>query len=614
MLDALLGADVALSPVKQLLVERTEANPLFLEESVRALVETAALAGERGAYRLTRPVEHLQIPATVQAILAARIDRLAPEDKRLLQAAAVIGNDVPMPLLQAIAELPDETLRRGLDRLQSAELLYGTGLYPDLEFAFKHTLTHEVTYGGLLQERRRELHARIVGAIETLHRERLGEQIERLAHHAHRGELREKAVHYLRQAGLKATARSAPQDARAWFEQALGALEALPESPSTLEQAFEIRLELRPVLAHFGEPQRMLKVLREAEVLAKRLNDDSRRGRVCAFMTNVLSQLGELNEALVIGTRALEIAGRLGDLRLRIVATSQLEQVHDNRSEYERVVELATKNLAALPADWLYESFGNASPSSVYDRHWLIIGLAQLGRFAEAIEYEAEAIRLAETMQHAFAIGQAYRAAIFLHLLKGDWAKARSVSEHGIAVARTGNVVLHLPVQVAGSAWALAQLGEASEALNRIREGVQLTERGINLQRSWNYHMLGRACLLLGRLDEARRLGDRAVKSSPGQPGGRAHALHLLGDIATHPDQFDAEHGEAHYREALALAEPRGMRPLVAHCHLGLGKLHRRTDERAKAHEHLTTAATMYREMRMPFWLERAEAARASLS
>ena len=240
------------------------------------------------------------------------------------------------------------------------------------------------------------------------------------------------------------------------------------------------------------------------------------------------------------------------------------------------------------------------------------MSLAQLGRFAEAAEYEAEAIRLAEPTQHAFTVGLAHCAAGTLHLLKGDWAKARSLIEHGIAVLRTGNVVLLLPRAVASSAWVLAQLGEASEALNRLREGEQLLERqaarGIVGHRGWAYHSLGRACLLLGRLDEARRLGDRAVESSPRHPGFAAHALHLLGDIATHPDRFDAESGEAHYRQALALAEPRGMRPLVAHCHLGLGKLYRRTGKREQAREHLTTATTMYREMDMRFWLEQAEA------
>ena len=183
--------------------------------------------------------------------------------------------------------------------------------------------------------------------------------------------------------------------------------------------------------------------------------------------------------------------------------------------------------------------------------------------------------------------------------------------EQWIAVARTGNVVVHLPWAIAFSAWALAQLGEASEALNRLQEGEQLLERqaasGWVAGRGWAYHALGNTCLLLGRLDEARRLGDRAVESSPRQPGFAALALHLLGDIATHPDRFDAQTGEAYYEKALVLAEPRGMRPLVAHCHLGLGKLFGRTGKRDEAREHLTTATTMYREMGMTYWREQAE-------
>jgi class 3 adenylate cyclase/tetratricopeptide (TPR) repeat protein len=525
LLDALLGDDPGLAPLKQLLVKR--GSPFFLEETVRTLVETQALVGERGRYRLTQPVQAIQVPPTVQVILAARIDRLAPEDKRLLQVASVVGKDVPFALLQEIADLRDEALRRGLEHLQAAEFLYETGLFPDLEYSFKHALTHDVTYGGLLQDRRRELHARIVVTIETLHPDRLGGEIDRLAHHALRGEMREKAVHYLRQAGLKADARSAFQDALACFEQALGVLEVLPESQATLEQAFDIRLELRPALSHLGEGRRTLERLREAESLAERLNDDRRRGRVWAFLTNVHNNLGDLDEALVTGTRALDIAGRLGDLRLSLLSTSYLEQAHYLRGEYERVM-------------------------------------------------------------------------------------ARSLIEQGIAVVKAGNVVLLLPRMVASSAWVLAQLGEVSEALNRVRESEQLLGRqaskGVVDHQAWDYHSLGRACLLLGRLDEARRLGDRTVESSSGHPGYAAHAHHLLGDIATHHDLFDAGSGEAHYRKALALAEPRGMRPLVAHCHLGLGKLYRRAGNRAKARDYLTTATTRYREMDMRFWLEKGEA------
>ena len=325
---------------------------------------------------------------------------------------------------------------------------------------------------------------------------------------------------------------------------------------------------------------------------------------------NIHSQLGELDEALVTGGRALEIAGRLGDLRLRILTMTYLGLAHYWRGEYERVVELATDNLAALPADWVYEHFGLTAPASIYNRWLLVMSLAELGRFAEAAAYQAEAIRLAEPTHHAFTVGLVHWATGTLHLLKGDWAKARSPIEHWIEAVR--NVVLLLPAALASSAWALAQLGEASEALNRLPEGEQLLERqeasAIVAHRGWASLPLGRACLLLGRLDEARRLGERLVESLPSQPGFAAHALHLLGEIATHPDRLDAESGEAHYRQALALAEPRGMRPLVAHCHLGLGQLYRRPGDHAKAEEHLASAKAMYREMGMRFWLEKTEA------
>ena len=460
LLAALLGPDASLDPLKRMLIARTEGNPFFLEESVRSLAETGLLLGERGGYRLARPLPAIQVPATVQAVLATRIDRLPPGDKALLQVASVLGKDVSFVLLQVIAGDAEEELRAALSRLQAAEFLYETRLFPDLEYTFKHALTHEVTYGSLVHERRRALHAAIVDAIERLHAGRLDEHVERLAHHALRGELREEAVHYLRQAAAKAAARSAPQEALSWLEQALSVLKALPQRQSTLEKAFEIRLELRPVLFQLGEPRRALECLREAESIAERLNDDHQRGRVWAFVTNSQNILGELEEAIVTGTRALEIAGRLGDLRLRILTTSYLEQTHYFRGDYERVVELASDNLAMLPANSINDYFGLPAPASVFYRIWLVESLAQLGRFAEAAVHEADMIRLAEPTHHAFTVGLAYYASATLHLPGGEWAKARSSIEHAIAVARTGNIAILLPGAVASSAWALARRGK----------------------------------------------------------------------------------------------------------------------------------------------------------
>jgi class 3 adenylate cyclase/tetratricopeptide (TPR) repeat protein len=612
LLQALLGSEPSLTTVKNFLVERASGNPFFVEEIVRSLVDTGVLEGERGRYGLAKPFLSVEVPPTVRSVLAARIDALPPAEKRLLEEAAVIGHDVPFSVLRAIRGLTEDKLRSLLDSLQAAEFLYATQIFPDLQYTFKHSLTHDVTYSGVLHERRRDIHARVVDAIEELYADRLGEQVERLAHHAMRGEKREKAVQYLWQAGGKAAARSALADARTLFEQALGVLDALPESRAALEQAFEIRLELRRVLRQLGEGRKMLECLREAETLAERLADDRRRGLVYALMTTVHSTLDELDEALVTGTRALEIAERLGDLKLRIVATSHLEQVYYYRGEYRHVFEFAPDNRAALPAGGVNEYFGMAALPSVFGRAYSIMSRAELGRFAEAAKYAAEAIQIAEPTQHVFTIGWAYFAASMLHLVKGDWAKAHARVEYWIAMQRTGNVAMLLPWAVAASAWPLAQLGEASEALNRVREGEQLLDhqaaRGIVAYRGWAYGAMGRACLLLGRLDEARRLGDRAIEFSRHQPGFTAHALRLLGDIATHPNRFNAESGAVHYGEALALARLHGMRPLVAHCHLGLGKLYHRIGETEHARENLTAATMMYREMEMEFWLDQEEA------
>src|SRR5262249_48042586 len=237
-LQALLGDDPSLEPLTQLLITRTEGNPFFLEESVRTLVETGVLVGEPGAYRLGQALPTIQVPATVQAVLAARIDRLPSEEKRLLQTAAVIGTEVPLALLQAIAELPEVALHSGLAHLQAAEFLYETRLFPEHEFIFKHALTHEVAYGGLLQERRRVLHARIVETLEKIAEARVVEEVERLAHHALRGDVWEKALAYCRQAGEKAMARSAYREAVGYVEQALHALAYLPEHRARQAQAF----------------------------------------------------------------------------------------------------------------------------------------------------------------------------------------------------------------------------------------------------------------------------------------------------------------------------------------------------------------------------------------
>ena len=607
LLAALLGPDAALGPLKQLLVERTEANPLFLEESVRALVETAALAGERGAYRLTRPVESLKIPATVQAILAARIDRLAPEAKRLLQAAAVIGKDVPMVLLLAIADKPEHEVRVELTHLQAAEFLYETRLFPDLEYTFKHALTHEVAYGGLLHDRQRALHARITEAIERLSPERVAEQAERLAHHALRGEVWDKAVTYLRQAGLRAMARAANREAIAHLEQALGTLRRLPEVRETTELTIDIRIDLRNALNPLGEWARMGEHLHEAEVLTRTLGDQHRLARIATFMANQCLLTGDYDEAVRFGQEALSIARTLGDRSIEVLATSFLGMTHVARGEFSDAATLLERNVT-LEGDLRYERFGGPGIPSAFSGAYLADVLSQLGRFDEAIGHAEAAVRIAEAADHPFTLYFGLFDLGRAHLRRGDLPRATRALERCLDLCRTWQIVVATPVVAAtlGAAYALA--GRAGEALPLVAGAVEeFRRRQIHARPALILLCAGMTYLSAGRTDEAagharealaltRRLGARASE---------AHALCLAGDVAS---TGGAEDAEAYYREALALADELGMRPVQAHCHLGLGKLYRRTGERAQAREHLRTATTMYREMDMRFWLEQAEA------
>jgi len=402
LLSALLGDDPALEPLKRLLVRR--GNPLFIEESIRTLVETGALTRERGAYRLTRPIQAIEVPATVQVILAARIDRLPAENKQLLQTASVIGKDVPFVLLHAVVEAAEDAVQRGLTHLQAAEFLYETRLFPEPEYTFKHALTHEVTYGTLLQDRRKTLHARIAGAIERFYPDRLTEHVERLAHHAVRGEVWEKAVTYFRQAGVKALARSANREAVACFEQALTALQHLPETRETLEQAIDLRFDLRTSLFPLGEFERIFGCLREAEGLARTLDDRRRLGQLSVYLCHNFFMTGHPTEALGFGQSAQALAESLGDVPLQVTGTLHFGAACLWTGDYRRAQDLLLKVLRLLEGDLSRERFGQAGFPAVMARYYLTGVFAGRGKFKAGIAHGQEGIRLAEALDHPYSL------------------------------------------------------------------------------------------------------------------------------------------------------------------------------------------------------------------
>jgi tetratricopeptide (TPR) repeat protein len=615
-LQALLGNDPGLVPLTQLLVARTQGNPFFLEESVRTLVETGSLVGDRGAYRLAQVLPTIQVPATVQAVLAARIDRLSPEDKRCLQTAAVIGTEVPLSLLQAIAEMPAEALQRDLEHLQGAEFLYETRLFPEREYIFKHALTHEVAYGSLLQERRCILHARIVEALEALAGEQRDEHVDRLAHHALRGEVWDKAVTYFRQAGTRAVARSANQEAVLCFEQALAALAHLPESRDTREQAIDLRLDLERVLSVLTEYSRLFDHMRAAEALAQSLDDQRRLGLICARLTHYFWVTGDHQQAVATGQRAQDIAMASGDVGIQVQTNHRLGQVYYSLGEYWQARDILLQNVAMLQGDLCYAHFGASGLLSVGSRQFLVWSLAELGAFAEGRALAAEGLRLAEAVDHPFSLIVADLGVSALALRQGDAHTAIPVLERSLSRCQTWQVPLFLPL-------AASLLGVAYALCGRLAESVPLWEQGVEQavsqgqrppQAPWGV-WLGEAQLLAGCLEEVQQLAQRALALSQAhqERGNQAYALRLLGESAARRDPPDVEPAVSHYRQALALAEELGMRPLQAHCHRGLGALYTRQGQQEQARTALATAIDLYQAMEMTFWLPEAEAALAQV-
>ncbi len=510
---------------------------------------------------------------------------------------------------------PEEALRRGLAHLQEAEFLYETQHYPDLEYTFKHALTHEVTYGSLLQDQRRALHAQIVAATERLYPDRLSEHVERLAHHALRGHLWDKAVRYGRQAGTRALGRSAAREALAHFEQARAALRELPESRGRTEQLIDLCFDQRnALLPFFGELERVGEVLNEARALAERLGDQRRHGWALGYLAFVYTLLGELARAIDTADGARTIGEGVGDLGLRVVANYYLGMACWHAGDLQRAAAAQRVAIALVKGAPLGERFGLAGLAAVYVRFVLAVVLAELGEFAEAIAAGEEGLRIARPAGHPLSEVVARYGLGYAHLLHGDFAAATRVLEPALAPCRGLEIHFMLPFVAAALGSAYLGSGRVTDAVPLLEEAVEaLTAMRVLGQRSSFITFLAEAYLVLGQVTEAREQAEHAVAlaRTHQERGWEAWGLKRLGDVHAR-EPAEAMRAAETYREALMLAIELGMRPLVAHCHLGLGKLYRRMGKREQASEHLTIATTMYREMGMTYWLEQAQGHSAS--
>jgi tetratricopeptide (TPR) repeat protein len=601
--------------VVQQIVARTDGVPLFVEELVKTVLETGLVQEEAERYVLSGPLPTLAIPATLQDALMARLDRLGAA-KGVAQLGAVLGREFAYELLQAVAPMEETILQHSLAQLVDAELLYQRGPPPQATYIFKHALVQDVAYQSLLRSTRQQYHQRIAQVLETRFPHSTETQPEVLAQHYTAAGMHAQALSYWQRAGQRAQERSAHREAAASFEQALSALSYVPEPHHTREQAVDLRLALYSTLQPAGgwNFERTLVYLREAEALAETLDDRRRLAQVYIALGHHFSNGGVHAQAIAFSQRALALATASGDAVLHIRANYYLGVVYHDQSEWRQAAACFRRTVA--PLERAHERFGQMFPPdvTVIGRAILAWDHAELGRFAEGRGLGEEGLWIAEAVVDPRSLMFAHWGLGRLFVIQGAPDRGLLLLERAMSICREADLSFYFSMVAGALAAAYTLDGRVADAVPLFTQALEQTiVTGRILSQTLLYRCLGEAHLLAGRLEEAQTCAERSLTLAHErqQRGYRAYVLRLLGDIAARREPPERKSAEAHYQQAIALAEELGTRPLVAHCHHGLGALYAATGQTEQAGVELSTAIALYRDMEMTFWLPQAEAALA---
>ena len=602
MLEVLLGSHAELGPIKQALMDVTEGNPLFLEESVRSLIESGVLVGKPGQRRPLGSLPAGFVPQTIEALLASRIDRLQPELKEILQCAAVIGNDIPQALLEAVAGMPQSDIERGVRELQAAEFLYEKTLFPETAYTFKHAMTREVAYASLLRERRKELHARAAHAIVALAAGRLEKHVERVAQHAEQGGLWDMALDYLERAGAKAFALYANAEAAGFFERGLNVLQQLPETRATLEQAVDLRFELRNALIALCELDRIRQSLEKIEPILTGLGDNARSARYAAFRCNHHFLAGEQRRAIEFGEAGLHLARECGDRVVQGELLYRLGQSYHLLGENRPAIALLEESLEFTVERRERNRFELSVIPAVVNRTWLVSVLAECGDFRAGMTHAKRALEISEKAEHPLSQVLGWLAVGHLLRRKGELDGAIGAMERGMALCNR----YALPI------WRLrllSSLGVAYACCGRLSEGLELAQQALAgaermrliVDQPMLLVHLGQASLLGGRIDDALMYGKRALEAALAHEGkgNEAWARFLIARAycASAPGATDESAKEL--EAALRLAIACGALPLAAFCKTTLGEIHGRRGDKATAQDFTAAADATYADLDM---------------
>jgi len=616
MVSHLLDTEDLDSDLEEFILEKTEGIPFFIEELIRSLKDLKIIAREDNKYRITKDIKEVVIPATVQDVIMARVDSLPEEMKGLLQTVSVVGRESSYDLIKRITGLTEQELLSHLSGLKDSELLYERGIYPQSTYIFKHALTQEVAYDSLLLKRKREIHEEIGQAIEALYPDRLEEFYETLAYHSSRGEDWERANNYNREAGLKAHSFSAFEEAQSYFEASLQALKKLPRTRGRILQDIDIRFNMRAALFPLGRHDEWAEHIRAAESLSKEIGDNTRLANSYNFLSTHSWIRGRHKEAIKLCEEGLSLAESAGDFSVSIITKFHLGIPLLYTAQYDRQVKIHREVAQRLSGRAAFERHGLAGLPSVLARGMLSWGLAELGEFKEAEEWGQQGIEIAEQGKNLFSSTWVYACLGLVYLLHGKLDSAIKTLERGLALCRDADVLASFSFTAASLVQAHSLLGHPDHALPILEEAVGPEKVSFStVPMIYPLMALAEAYRLKGQIESAIHYVEKAL-SIFRQNGGRgfgAWALYYMAKIQCDYGPDHMQQSIHSYGQAKEQAAELGMRPLLAHCHMGLGQLYLKGGRSEEARSELTAALDLYSSMGMSFWLPQAEAALAEI-
>jgi tetratricopeptide (TPR) repeat protein len=561
------------------------------------------------------------VPESLRQLVEQQLEQLPPEAQQFLEAASVVGLEFTAAAVAAGVEQGVEAVEdcsATLARRGQFVQPHGEAEWPDgtvtTRYAFRHALFREILYERVPMSRRMRWHRQIGLRLETGYGLLARELAAELAEHFVRGRDYGRAVPYLRHAGEQAVARSAHREAVLSYEQALQALQHLPQTAETSAQAIDLHLAIRTALIPLGDVASIFTHMRAAETLADQLGDVDRQGRIAAYWTRDLGVTGQHEQAVAFGQRALELIR--ADAALRLTTQLYLSYAYYYMGAYQAAVTLLTEALGALGELPPQARLGAALPA-VALRHSLVQSLTELGQFADGTRYGQEAVQLAERAEHSFSLYQACRRLAGLYLCQGELDHAIPLLERCLALCQEADLPYGVPATVARLGWAYAQAGRTAQVLPYLEQARQLAAAR---QADGGYALwlvlLSESYLEVGHLTAATPLAHEALATAQERQerGVQGYALRLLGALTAQGPEPDVAAAAGYYQQAIGLAQELGMRPLLARSQFGLGTLYSHLGQRAPATAALSTAVTLYRAMAMTFWLPQAEAALASLA